>query len=101
MFQTKILTYTHIYIFVFKLAVPKYNCIYFALLFWVLLTVVWAQYAYLPRDSSDYKTENMYVDHMVDVVFGEWHAILTLKTHYVDFRFGKNPSKCLVYIAAI
>jgi hypothetical protein len=43
----------------------------------------------------------MYVDHMVDVVFGEWHAILTLKTHYVDFRMGKKPSKCLVYIAAI
>jgi len=37
----------------------------------------------------------MYVEPMVDVVFGEWHAILTLKTHYVDFRLRKKPSKCL------
>jgi hypothetical protein len=42
------------------------------------------------RGSSGHKTENMYVDHMVDAVFGEWHGTFTLKTHYVDFKRKKR-----------
>jgi hypothetical protein len=36
------------------------------------------------------RTEIMYVDHMVDAVFGEWHGTFTIKTHYVDFKRKKR-----------
>ena len=62
------------------------------------MTVVRAQYTDLPwtfqggryGGSSGHKTENMYVLHMVDAVFGEWLGTFTLKAHYVDFKRNKR-----------